>query len=353
MLASDIIQRARQRLGDELKQRWTDDRMLTIVNDGYRDICKTTNILRKESYIPLRQDQTRYNLPDDCISVRRIEFGGTVMPLVTRNDIDNMNYPTVQNVGLYGIKDNLDMQKIEVYPSVPEGTEKYYTQVQGINTDEDTIIVQRRGVTTGSSVPTLYSVDPLYGVVTDSGTNAITLQTAAPYGEIYSTNLEIQPSNVGTEPTESPTLPGLLLPIPIIPKDARGVLTELLFNETDSHYNILGFITNSRVATLSGQFGITTDIANKEDCLHIFYSCVPEALLSVDSELRMSDIWEAAMLRYTVGTALQDDNDANNINRGELELSKYVVELDKAFKMSSKDYSGSAVAKLNTQYRRV
>ena len=76
-------------------------------------------------------------------------------------------------------------------------------------------------------------------------------------------------------------------------------------------------------------------------------------ITNMAQELVLSDIWEAAMVRYIVGTALQDDNDANNIQRGELELTKYVAEVKKAEDLTSKDFSRGQPDKMTTRFRRV
>ncbi len=350
MTALSIITKARERLGDEKKQRWSDNRLLSIVNDGHKDICKFSNIYRRDTYIPLRANQLMYRLPEDCISVRRIEFAEGVLPLYTRFDIDNPNYSV--GTDLVCIKDNLPMGELELYPAIPTDIEKYYNQVEGINTDE-TIRVDRRGVFVGSNRPALYEVDPLYGVLTDSSTDAIALPSIGPFGDIYSTNINHRagiPPPVGPPPV---TPVGVQNTNPIT-ADMLGVLSSVYFKqEAQPSDNLFGFITNSRIADISGQYGVVTDIANFKDCLKVFYSAVPSDLQSINSDLVISYIWAAAMQRYVVGTALQDDNDANNIARGEGELAKYIAEVSKAASMSSKNFSGSASNKLHTNFRRI
>jgi hypothetical protein len=71
------------------------------------------------------------------------------------------------------------------------------------------------------------------------------------------------------------------------------------------------------------------------------------------SAFTIPDAWEDAMLKYMVGTALQDDNDANNIARGEGELAKFTSEVLKAREMASKDFSGGVKEKLTTRFRRI
>jgi hypothetical protein len=73
----------------------------------------------------------------------------------------------------------------------------------------------------------------------------------------------------------------------------------------------------------------------------------------MEANLAIPDMWEDLIIRYIVGTALQDDNDANNIQRGDLELQKYQMHINKLRAESSKDFSGGAKDKLVVNYRRI
>lgn len=95
----------------------------------------------------------------------------------------------------------------------------------------------------------------------------------------------------------------------------------------------------------------------------VFYSATPALLEMVDDglgnlslptePLLIPDIWFQAMLHFVTGMCLQDDNDANNIQRGELEASKYIRVLQHIQKVSSKDFTSNIRTKLTTPIRRV
>ena len=89
------------------------------------------------------------------------------------------------------------------------------------------------------------------------------------------------------------------------------------------------------------------------DSITIFYKGVPPLLISMTEELLLPDYWLVAFIHYVTGAALQDDNDANNIQRGEMELQKYGRMLDKLYKASAKDFTSNMKNKLDTNYRRV
>jgi hypothetical protein len=85
--------------------------------------------------------------------------------------------------------------------------------------------------------------------------------------------------------------------------------------------------------------------------LKVYYSAVPPIILDRNQELVVPDIWYAAFLHYVTGTALQDDNDSNNIERGELELKKYQRMLVDIFKKSAKDFTSNIRTKLTVPRR--
>ena len=87
--------------------------------------------------------------------------------------------------------------------------------------------------------------------------------------------------------------------------------------------------------------------------LKVYYSAVPVIVTQLDEELILPDIWLAAFIHYVCGGALQDDNDANNIQRGEMELQKYNRMLAEIFKASAKDFTTNYKSKLTTDYRRL
>ncbi len=88
------------------------------------------------------------------------------------------------------------------------------------------------------------------------------------------------------------------------------------------------------------------------DILKVYYIGVPEMVTQTTDELLLPDMWMAAFIHYVGGMALQDDNDANNIQRGEMDLQKYQRVLANIQAIASKDFTTSVKSKLDTKYRR-
>lgn len=96
------------------------------------------------------------------------------------------------------------------------------------------------------------------------------------------------------------------------------------------------------------------ELKEVEDPTHVtvYYSAVPAPFSESQTELVLPDIWFIAFLHYVTGMALQDDNDANNIQRGDFELKKYDRQLAKIFKTVAKDHTSNMTSKLNIPQRR-
>lgn len=328
MIAAALINIARARLGDTKRQRWTDDRLLQILNEGQADICKTTGIYRKETVLPLAVGQTRYILPSDCMTIKRLEYKDNIVSIFSRNDLDVGKTADGEFVG---IKDNLPMGNLDIYPALEELEADNVLVVEGSNFENEYIIDNVYGVVTDITTP--LEVDPVYGVVSSLDNTPLDTDTPTIYGEVVRTpsdtpvDYEVTPSNYGV---------------------TTGIETVISDNTT-----LFGFITDSDTYEISGKFGITTDIVPAVNTLRVYYDAVPANLTDSGASLVIPDIWESSMVRYIVGTALQDDNDSNNIQRGEMELQKYGSEVLKARELSTKDFSSGSKNKYETRYRRI
>ena len=320
---------ARGRLGDSKQHRWTDKRLLQIINQGQANICKLTGIYRKEAYVSLANGTTRYLLPSDCMTVRRLEYRGESIPLYSRDDIDNGKQPSNT---IAAIKDNLSMGLIDIYPSI-EDLESDSIVIEGYISDDTFTFDSVYGVVTETGTP--FQVDPAYGTIVDND-DVIMYEGSEPQ-TIWGDLVEAPDSHVN---------------ILDFPNGVNGITVDIDYGFS-TNPELFGFITKSDVYKVVGQYGLITSVAPIDNTLKVYYEAVPTDLYDDSTMLVIPAMWEEAMLRYLVGTALQDDNDANNIQRGELELQKYTTEVLKARELASKDFSGGTKEKYHTRFRRV
>ena len=97
----------------------------------------------------------------------------------------------------------------------------------------------------------------------------------------------------------------------------------------------------------------STPPVQSDKSVKVYYAAVPEPAYNLTDELVVPDVWFSAFLHYVTGTALQDDNDAANVERGELELKKYQRQLNEIFKITAKDHTSNYASKLTIPQRRI
>ena len=83
--------------------------------------------------------------------------------------------------------------------------------------------------------------------------------------------------------------------------------------------------------------------------MQIRYKALPKLLGSLEMAFPMSPTFIEPMVNWIVGTALQDDNDANNAQRAQVFLQRYVRDMEHELKASNTDYSAPS-KKYTTQY---
>ena len=143
-------------------------------------------------------------------------------------------------------------------------------------------------------------------------------------------------------------------------------------NLSDALVNVYGVVVISEDCELDNVHGVVTTVdcdpltnppEQPIDDILVYYSAIPP-LLEMDmtdpenpvmptDALILPDIWLAAFIHYVSGMALQDDNDANNIQRGEMEGQKYLRMLAHIQKTSAKDFTSNVRTKLTTNMRRI
>ena len=326
MVAIDVMTLVRDRLGDIKKQRWSDARLLTIVSQGQIDICLETGYLRKEVLLVKSIGNYKYQLPSDCFEVKRVEeYDGTLVPFNSRDTLDK---PTTSLSDSIAYKSNLNVRKLEIKPA-PLELDSSLAVMQGLKNIYDFQVTPLVGTVTSTDEASV-TVEPLYGVVTGIDSKAEDALPSTGRGEIQ--GLLTAPVDV-SYPNSSY---GVLVSVDVVPStDKYGVIVSV-----DNH------ITN-------GKYGIVANIVNKVDTYKVYYVATPRKLTSVTDVLLLPELWEDLLMKYVVGTALQDDNDSNNIQRGEYELNKYIAKLNLLKDQSAEDFSSSASGKNETNFRRV
>lgn len=88
MLASDVITSARYTLSDLDKKRWSDTRLIGLLNDGLSDVAKTTTLFIGDVFVGISDLVVDYDLSDRAIKIERIEYLDTPLPIYSFEEMD-------------------------------------------------------------------------------------------------------------------------------------------------------------------------------------------------------------------------------------------------------------------------
>jgi len=75
-------------LADKNADRWTDEDLLSILDEGHKDLCQHSEILKARVEVPLVFDTSFFPLPDDCWQLTRVTHDNSFMPFVTYTQLD-------------------------------------------------------------------------------------------------------------------------------------------------------------------------------------------------------------------------------------------------------------------------
>ncbi len=302
MKASDVISLARSRLGDQKKTGWSDDELLSYLNLGLNDICSFASLYRKEAYITLNENVSRYSLPLDVYKVDRLEYLNKPIAVLSREDNDIR--PTR---GCYVSKSNLNIGVLDIFNVPLKTVSKPFFK--------------------GTSLIGIISVSSLVGVVTKAEDIAININ-----------NSNGMPTYIKDIIGSEQTVYGFLV------GDGDKYVVE------KPNY---GFTNSIDLVDVKGVYGICTDVLTTDSYVKVFYTATPRKLNSLEDALNVHSTWKRSLLHFVVGMARESDVDESNYILGEKEMVKYTIERDKAKREASRNYSSVVHRAKKFNYRGV
>lgn len=171
-----ILKRVRYSLADPEGDRWSDDRLLALIDEVQVDIAVKNNLLRTKVDKFIVSNVNEYKLPDDAVNITRIvDVEGTRIRIRSHaqmDEIDPLWEVTKGNTIEYIVFDKQNPGQFKVYP-IPvkdSGEEPFLVDTNGVTADitGDTlttpfgIVVD---IITSSSLTTTFN--SIYGIVTD------------------------------------------------------------------------------------------------------------------------------------------------------------------------------------------
>lgn len=88
VLAKDVINRARYTLSDKSRDRWTDERLLILLNDGMRDIAKRTTLFVETTFYKVQNNIVDIDLSSISTKIVRAEYLDEPLPIYSFEEMD-------------------------------------------------------------------------------------------------------------------------------------------------------------------------------------------------------------------------------------------------------------------------
>ncbi len=283
----EILIRARDTLADAGVERWSDERLLRLVDDAQKDIAKQTRLLKGEVNIYTVSGTHTYALPADVWLITRAAFNECKIPLYTHDELDELVRTRVMNVN----------------------DENYYTR-RGTNTRDFSF------------------VNYCWELEEDSEVEAIL------YDRRNMDEIRVFPIPLAEVDTLSSDF---------------GVVTKYAEDSPASPFGVLTAITDlAEPFIFNEDFGVTT-AASVSGAVHLWYIKIPPALNTVLDELSLPPMWDVAMRFYVISHAFDDDMDTRFAEKSAKALAFYERELGVAKKTDNLD--GVRSSQYRSDYR--
>lgn len=91
MSISSILSLVRDRLADPQEQRWSNDRLLRLLDSAQKDFARHTECFKGVVEIPLAVNQATCRLPADCWKITRAHYAHRDIPLYSYEYMDSID----------------------------------------------------------------------------------------------------------------------------------------------------------------------------------------------------------------------------------------------------------------------
>lgn len=141
MKAKEIIKESRYILSDKSADRWSDDRLLTLLNDGILDIAKNTTLFVETLIYAIPNLVPDIDLTSQALKIVRVEYLDVVIPFYSFEEMDKKGPRLWQHETGTEVKAIVyDKQKnmvLKLYPIITNSFNPHisYNSLFGIVTD--------------------------------------------------------------------------------------------------------------------------------------------------------------------------------------------------------------------------
>lgn len=171
--SQNIIDEARLTLADPDKTRWSDQRLLALLNTAQNEIATKCQLIKRTVILPVFKGQATYVLPDDIIWLERAYYDGKPLRMLDYKSVDNFNRDR-EGVPSAIIFNKHPQNQVVLYPkpnTTSESLVKLPDEILGVATDLEELgvrIYDKYGIITDLQADNLeVEVDSLYGGISE------------------------------------------------------------------------------------------------------------------------------------------------------------------------------------------
>jgi hypothetical protein len=139
---TEILERVRDSLADPQKERWSDSRLVRLIDEAQKTISRRFELFRGEISIGLDVGKATYKLSDDVWRITRVTFNNEHLPMHTYSEMDNSDskWMTREGAKLEAIVfNNRSMNEIRIYPKPSEDFLATYFDLSPVYGVTDTV----------------------------------------------------------------------------------------------------------------------------------------------------------------------------------------------------------------------
>lgn len=397
-----ILVRVRDTLADPKGERWSDARLLRLLDEAQKDLCRRAKLLRSKTHFIVFDGQECYQMPDDFLLLDKVYINNEPIPLVGHTDLDNKygKWDTMRgkvsgiiydkqmrgNLRLFPIPDYENGDKFKVVPSY---NSYYYGKVRGsygvVSNISDAgqftngvygVTAEVTGIFQWQEEPTdipkvivkEYKMESKFGLANSIVLDYTPEYSVTPdYGTIsYVGGMDIDVYGIvtGVEGVEGYN-------VNFTDTTGEGVLFNIL--EKPGYFSVFTnrgmiadicnsvFLENKGVITqielpdekdvvFSSPYGLAYSATFVKNIMEVLYIRKPKDIVNTGSELEIDDCFDSAMKYYVAGKAFRDDIDAQNRALGAEELQLYERELQEALSDDMLDFTRNNSVQYETTY---
>lgn len=387
----EIILRARYTLADPKGERWSDEQLLSYLDEAQKDLCRRAKLLRSEVVFDVLEGMNEFEMPEDFLLLDLVLFNDRSLYLKGHTELEKHDAKWTTRVGAPNtvIFDKQMRGKLRLYP-IPEKSGRWLVQTKPTRVEDETArIKQNFGCIVGVKTPSQIFQD--FGVASSikalwqfSEEGVMPSVTEVDYkfnsdfgvttkaSLILKANVEFPSWGITTsfQGVATDKLFGLMTDIKGVDyaairfTDSYGVGTNLVMTENYgyyTHFPALGIVTDVCGAKISdygiinsvsaianstivfkGDFGLNSGLFLSKDVLKVFYLRKPKQLDSMESKLEVDSSFDAALKFYVTGSALTSSINSGDRAFGKEEFVRYFELAGFAEKDDSKDFTRSS-----------